>query len=82
MDASNIKSDLTFLKVKIEMLLNPIENESNEVISALNEYTEISNKFIPGDVHDFDKIMEIIKNLKDNIKLISKAEWLKIKEFK
>lgn len=82
MDATNIKSDLTFLKAKIEMLLNPIENESNEVISALNDYTEISNNFKPGDDHDFDKIMKVIKNLKNNIKLISKAEWVKIKEFK
>ncbi|MEQ5127017.1 hypothetical protein ABN225_09480 [Providencia alcalifaciens] len=82
MDATNIKSDLTFLKTKIEMLLNPIENESNEVISALNDYTEISNNFKPGDDHDFDKIMKVIKNLKYNIKLISKAEWVKIKEFK
>lgn len=82
MDATNIKGDLTFLKAKIEMLLNPLENESIEVITALNEYTEISNKFKPGDDHDFDKIMEIIKNIKDNIKLISKAEWVKTKEFK
>lgn len=82
MEATNIKSDLTFLKAKIEMLLNPTEHESDEVINALNGYTEISNKFKPGDDHDFDKIMEVIKNLKENIKLICKAEWVKTKEFK
>lgn len=82
MEATNIKSDLTFLKAKIELLLNPTEHESDEVMKSLNDYTVISNEFKPGDEHDFDKIMEIIKTLKENIKLISKNEWVKIKEFK
>ncbi|EPE0659202.1 hypothetical protein ACSFR1_001905 [Escherichia coli] len=82
MDATNVKSDLSFFKAKIEILLTPGKNETDEVVSALNNYADISNNFTPGDDHDFDKIMEIIKNLKDNIKLISKDEWIKIKEFK
>ncbi|WP_238084531.1 hypothetical protein [Pseudescherichia vulneris] len=82
MEATNTKSDLTFLKAKIEMLLNPDEHESNAVIIELNNYAEISNDFMPGDVHDFEKIMEVIKRFKVNIQLISKAEWKKIKEFK
>lgn len=82
MEATNTKSDLTFLKAKIEMLLNPNEHESDAVIIALNDYAKISNEFMPGDYHDFDKIMEVIKRFKINIQKISKAEWDKIKGFK
>lgn len=81
-EESAVKSDLTFLKVKIEMLLNPEEHESNAVITELTEFTEISNKFSPGDEHDTNRIMEIFKKVKENIQLICKAEWEKIKEFK
>ncbi|HEJ9412137.1 TPA: hypothetical protein SMM66_000717 [Proteus mirabilis] len=64
------------------MLLNPEEHESNAVITELTEFTEISNKFSPGDEHDTNRIMEIFKKVKENIQLICKAEWEKIKEFK
>ncbi|EOT5387358.1 hypothetical protein ACNRPG_003953 [Klebsiella oxytoca] len=81
MEATNIKSDLTFFKAKIEMLLNPNEHESDAVIIAMNNYATITNEFKPGDEHDFEKIMEVIKRFKANIQLISKAEWKKIKDF-
>lgn len=82
MEATNIKSDLTFFKAKIEMLLNPNEHESDAVIIAMNNYATITNEFKPGDEHDFEKIMEVIKRFKANIQLISKAEWKKIKDFR
>ncbi|VEB98196.1 Uncharacterised protein [Klebsiella pneumoniae] len=81
MEATNIKSDLTFFKAKIEMLLNPNEHESDAVIIAMNNYATITNEFKPGDEHDFEKVMEVIKRFKANIQLISKAEWKKIKDF-
>ncbi|WP_244179706.1 hypothetical protein [Proteus genomosp. 4] len=80
-EETNVKSELTFLKVKIEMLLNPKEVSSNTVITELTKLSKIANDFSPGNVHDVNQIMEIFKRIKDNIQLICKAEWIKIKNF-
>lgn len=79
LDETGAKSELSYLRAKLEMLMNPNEKESVEIMKALERFTDITNNYTPGKDHDFDEIFEQVKIIKTNIQNISKSEWNKIK---
>ncbi|EFA2887756.1 hypothetical protein CPQ53_004754 [Escherichia coli] len=79
MDETGAKSELSYLRAKLEMLMNPNEKESVEIMKALERFTDITNNYTPGKDHDFDEIFEQVKIIKTNIQNISRSEWNKIK---
>ncbi|OQV43413.1 hypothetical protein BZ160_04645 [Pantoea vagans] len=79
-EISHDKSELTFHKSKIRLLLNPDEQESKDLIDKLNAITAITNSHKAAVQHIRDPFDVLITQCIDCAQIICKNEWKIVKK--
>lgn len=74
-------AEATFYKAKIEMLLNPDEEQSIKVSRVMSDIINMVNDYSYDDLVNYRGVNKMFDELKDAFNVIMKSEWKRIKNF-
>ena len=72
--------ELSQMHTKVELLLNPIEDDHNELVEKMNEIRELIHDEITEDADEFENMVDNkVKELLIISKRVLKKEWIVVK---